>query len=219
MPLLCAHKGAELRLQGGCTPHISSRPRAWFHNLSDSCYGFWTYLLRHRGSGALPGAGVAPLPSATHIIAGALVLWSKPCPGEGESWVCVRVRGVWEVWGGSTARPRESGDEVLGPGNLGPSFCSSSSFCGCWVRCEASRGSCLQALKASALVLSGGIGQLHGGGEENSSFSEGALCFGVGGNSREKGGGTFVALRLLCAKGFSANQSGTSCFNVESLAS
>lgn len=68
-------------------------------------------------------------------------------------------------------------------------------------------------LKASALVLAGGGGQLRGGGEENGSFSEGALCFSVGGNSREKGRGTSVARRLLCVEGFSANQSGASFFN------
>lgn len=47
---------------------------------------------------------------------------------------------------------------------------------------------------------------------EAAAFSEGALSFDVGGNSREKGRGAFVALRLLRAEGFSADQSGSSCF-------
>lgn len=67
-------------------------------------------------------------------------------------------------------------------------------------------------LKASALLLAGGVGQLHGGGEEKRSFSEGVLCFNVGGNSREKVRGTLVAWRLPCVEGFSANQSDTLFF-------
>lgn len=73
-------------------------------------------------------------------------------------------------------------------------------------------------LKVFALTLAGGIGQLRGGSEEKSSFSKGVLCFSVGGNSREKGRGMFVARRLLCVEGFLTNQSGTSLLTVKSSA-
>lgn len=74
-------------------------------------------------------------------------------------------------------------------------------------------------LNAAALALAGDVGQLRGGSEEKSSFSKGVLCFSVGGNSREKGRGMFVARRLLCVEGFSANQSGTTFLTVKSPAS
>lgn len=80
-----------------------------------------------------------------------------------------------------------------------------------WQRADPAR----RLVKASAPVPAGGGGQLRGGGEENEngSFSKGALCFSVGGNSSEKGRGTSVARSLLCVEGFSANQSGTRFFN------
>lgn len=219
---LCSWRGAI----AVCTRGGRADSAGWLHTpcfLTFPClvsqpewlsYGFWTYFLCHWGSRALQWCkgGTTALRNVRHRWR--FTILTQALSWRWELWVC--VRRVSGVWGGSTACLRESREEGLGGRKAGPFLL----LLLLWQLSglQGRRESCLQALKKPWswywLVLVSSCTEAVR--KTAASRRVHSVSVWVGGNSREKGKGRFVAWRLLWVEGFSANQSGAVFFIVES---